>query len=130
VLRIRDVKHGSDFLPSRIPDPNCLHPGSRGQKGTGCRIRNTVYHARSYVLKCEFQRSSQVQNKLNMQTLSLIVRLWSMLASLWANPPSITSGVFRQGTTIGSFNFNFFNTIYNVKIAISWSQFKFYGEKF
>jgi hypothetical protein len=20
---------GSDFFPSRIPDPNCLHPGSR-----------------------------------------------------------------------------------------------------
>jgi hypothetical protein len=20
--------HGSDFVPSRIPDPNCLHPGS------------------------------------------------------------------------------------------------------
>ncbi len=29
VLRIRDVCPGSDFFPSRIPDPNCLHPGSR-----------------------------------------------------------------------------------------------------
>jgi hypothetical protein len=29
VLRIRDVYPGSDFFPSRIPDPNCLHPGSR-----------------------------------------------------------------------------------------------------
>ncbi len=28
VLRIRDVYPGSDFFPSRIPDPNCLHPGS------------------------------------------------------------------------------------------------------
>ncbi len=27
--RIRDVYPGSDFFPSRIPDPNCLHPGSR-----------------------------------------------------------------------------------------------------
>jgi hypothetical protein len=27
-LRIRDVYPGSDFFPSRIPDPNCLHPGS------------------------------------------------------------------------------------------------------
>ncbi len=29
VLRIRDVYPGSDFFPSRNPDPNCLHPGSR-----------------------------------------------------------------------------------------------------
>ncbi len=29
VWRIRDVYPGSDFFPSRIPDPNCLHPGSR-----------------------------------------------------------------------------------------------------
>ncbi len=29
VLRIRDVYPGSDFFPSRIPDPNCSHPGSR-----------------------------------------------------------------------------------------------------
>ncbi len=29
VLRIRDVYPGSNFFPSRIPDPNCLHPGSR-----------------------------------------------------------------------------------------------------
>jgi hypothetical protein len=29
VVRIRDVYPGSDFFPSRIPDPNCLHPGSR-----------------------------------------------------------------------------------------------------
>jgi hypothetical protein len=29
VLRIRDVYPGSVFFPSRIPDPNCLHPGSR-----------------------------------------------------------------------------------------------------
>jgi hypothetical protein len=29
VLRIRDVYPGSDFVPSRIPDPNCFHPGSR-----------------------------------------------------------------------------------------------------
>jgi hypothetical protein len=29
VWRIRDVNPGSDFFPSRIPDPNCLHPGSR-----------------------------------------------------------------------------------------------------
>ncbi len=30
VLRIRDVYPGSDFFPSRIPDPNCLlHRGSR-----------------------------------------------------------------------------------------------------
>jgi hypothetical protein len=28
VLRIRDVYPGSDFFVSRIPDPNCLHPGS------------------------------------------------------------------------------------------------------
>ena len=28
VVRIRDVP-GSDFFPSRIPDPNCLYPGSR-----------------------------------------------------------------------------------------------------
>ncbi len=28
VLRIRDVYPGSDFFPSRIPDPNCFHPGS------------------------------------------------------------------------------------------------------
>jgi hypothetical protein len=28
VWRIRDVYPGSDFFPSRIPDPNCLHPGS------------------------------------------------------------------------------------------------------
>jgi hypothetical protein len=28
VLRIRDVYPRSDFFPSRIPDPNCLHPGS------------------------------------------------------------------------------------------------------
>jgi|LakMenE18May11ns_1017448.scaffolds.fasta_scaffold6590599_1 hypothetical protein len=28
VLRIRDVYPGSGFFPSRIPDPNCLHPGS------------------------------------------------------------------------------------------------------
>ncbi len=27
--RIRDVYPGSDFFPSRIPDPKCLHPGSR-----------------------------------------------------------------------------------------------------
>jgi hypothetical protein len=26
---IRDVYPGSDFFPSRIPDPNCLHPGYR-----------------------------------------------------------------------------------------------------
>ncbi len=29
VWRIRDVYPGSDFFPFRIPDPNCLHPGSR-----------------------------------------------------------------------------------------------------
>jgi hypothetical protein len=29
VLRIRDFYPGSDFFPSRILDPNCLHPGSR-----------------------------------------------------------------------------------------------------
>jgi hypothetical protein len=29
VLRIRDVYPRSDFFPSRIPDPNCLHPRSR-----------------------------------------------------------------------------------------------------
>jgi hypothetical protein len=29
VLRTRDVYPGSDFFPSRIPDSNCLHPGSR-----------------------------------------------------------------------------------------------------
>ncbi len=29
VMRIRDVYPGSDFFPSRIPDPNCFHPGSR-----------------------------------------------------------------------------------------------------
>jgi hypothetical protein len=30
VWRIRDVYPGSDFFPgSRIPDPNCLYPGSR-----------------------------------------------------------------------------------------------------
>jgi hypothetical protein len=29
VLQIRDVYPGSDFFPSRIPDPKCLHPGSR-----------------------------------------------------------------------------------------------------
>jgi hypothetical protein len=29
VLLIRDVYPGSDFFPSRIQDPNCLHPGSR-----------------------------------------------------------------------------------------------------
>jgi hypothetical protein len=31
VLRVRDVypDPGSDFFLSRIPDPNCLHPGSR-----------------------------------------------------------------------------------------------------
>jgi hypothetical protein len=29
VLRIRDVYPGSKFIPSRIPDPNCFHPGSR-----------------------------------------------------------------------------------------------------
>jgi hypothetical protein len=29
VWRIRDVYPGSDFFPSRIPDPNCLNPGSR-----------------------------------------------------------------------------------------------------
>jgi hypothetical protein len=29
VWRIRDVYPGSDFFPSRIPDPNCLHAGSR-----------------------------------------------------------------------------------------------------
>jgi hypothetical protein len=29
VLRIRDVYPGSDFFPSRIPDLNCLYPGSR-----------------------------------------------------------------------------------------------------
>jgi hypothetical protein len=29
VLRIRDVYPGSYFVPSRIPHPNCLHPGSR-----------------------------------------------------------------------------------------------------
>ncbi len=29
MLRIRDIYPGSDFFPSRIPDPNCLHPGSR-----------------------------------------------------------------------------------------------------
>jgi hypothetical protein len=28
VLRIRDVYPGSDFFPSRIPDPICLHLGS------------------------------------------------------------------------------------------------------
>ncbi len=28
MLRIRNVYPGSDFFPSRIPDPNCLHPGS------------------------------------------------------------------------------------------------------
>ncbi len=28
VLRIRDVYPGSDFFPSRFPDPNCLYPGS------------------------------------------------------------------------------------------------------
>ncbi len=28
VLRIRDVFPGSYFFLSRIPDPNCLHPGS------------------------------------------------------------------------------------------------------
>jgi hypothetical protein len=45
VLQIRDAYPGSDFFPSRIhikesgffiPDPD---PGSRGQKGTGSRIR-------------------------------------------------------------------------------------------
>jgi hypothetical protein len=29
VLRIREVYPGSNFFPSQIPDPNCLHPGSR-----------------------------------------------------------------------------------------------------
>jgi hypothetical protein len=29
VRRIRDVYPGSGFFPSRIPNPNCLHPGSR-----------------------------------------------------------------------------------------------------
>ncbi len=29
VLQIRDVYPGYDFFPSRIPDPNCLHPGSQ-----------------------------------------------------------------------------------------------------
>jgi hypothetical protein len=29
VWRIRDFYPGSDFFPSRIPDPNCLYPGSR-----------------------------------------------------------------------------------------------------
>jgi hypothetical protein len=29
VWRIRDVYPGSNFFPSRIPDPNCLHSGSR-----------------------------------------------------------------------------------------------------
>jgi hypothetical protein len=29
VLRIRDVDPGSDFFPSRIPDPICSHPRSR-----------------------------------------------------------------------------------------------------
>jgi hypothetical protein len=29
VWQIRDVYPGSDFFPSRIPDPNCLHPESR-----------------------------------------------------------------------------------------------------
>ena len=28
VLRIRDVYPGSDFFPSRIPDPNFFNPGS------------------------------------------------------------------------------------------------------
>jgi hypothetical protein len=29
VLRIRDVYPGSDYIPSRIPDPNCFHLGSQ-----------------------------------------------------------------------------------------------------
>ncbi len=29
MLLIRDVYPGSDFSPSRIPDPNCFHPRSR-----------------------------------------------------------------------------------------------------
>ncbi len=67
VLLIRDVYHVSrtEFFPSRIrifpwirikefkyfnpdPDPDFLpipDPGSRGQKGTGSRIRNTVRNA-------------------------------------------------------------------------------------
>ena len=28
VLRIRDVYPGSDFFPSRIPDPNFFHPST------------------------------------------------------------------------------------------------------
>jgi hypothetical protein len=44
---------GSDFFPSRIPDPSYLHPGSRGQKGTGSRIRirNTVIFDRIWQIQ-------------------------------------------------------------------------------
>jgi hypothetical protein len=34
VLRIRDVYPGSDFFPSRIPDLNCLHPGSSSKNSS------------------------------------------------------------------------------------------------
>ncbi len=39
VLRIRDFYPGSDFFPFRIPDPNCLHPGS----GSRIRIKEFKY---------------------------------------------------------------------------------------
>jgi hypothetical protein len=61
VLRIRHVYPGSDFFPSRIPDPNFFHPGSTSKNlniltpknflssrkyDTGCssRIRNLIFY--------------------------------------------------------------------------------------
>ncbi len=47
-----------------IPDPDFLHipdPGSRGQKGTGSRIRNTGYHA-YFIVKLKTSLNLEINN--------------------------------------------------------------------
>ncbi len=60
VLRIRDVYPGSDFFPSRIRTVSIPDPGSRGQKGTGSRIR---------IRNTDRQTMTKVRNKIVMNDL-------------------------------------------------------------
>ncbi len=42
VLRIRDVYPGSEFFPSRIPNPNLFHPGSASKKNKSILTQKMV----------------------------------------------------------------------------------------
>ncbi len=114
VLQIRDVYPGSNFYPSRIPDPNYLHlildphwkimapsvadPGSSALLTPGSGIQNRFFpdpgsqtHIFESILKIFWVKTSTILWKLaQIFFLSILKIKYSILWNLWQQKSMIT----------------------------------------